>query len=290
MPCRFRRQRGFSCAVFSGKRVLSLLFSLIILATISMGHLWAATIRVPSDYKTIQESINKASPGDTIAVSEGTYNENVSITKPLILKSENGPGVTIIRAKAGQEPVIKIMNADGVSITGFTVAGSTAAGILVHSSSNSRITENKIVNNGYGIFISSSQNNIVTSNTTSKNDLYGIYLETSTGNVIEGNTSVANADKGIFLNASSANKITGNEVGLNEWDGITLWASNNNLLQDNEVFRNRYSIVIAGSENNSEVNNTTYPNLYIILPIVLVYLSFVLFYIEKKIFAFLERQ
>lgn len=250
----------------------------------------AATIRVPSDYKTIQESINNASPGDTVAVSEGTYIENITITKPLVLKSDKGAGATTLKASAAQDPVIKLVNADGASITGFTIAGSRAAGILLNRSSNSKITENKIVNNGYGIFIGSSQNNLVADNTTNKNELYGIYVESSTGNIIEKNTSVANADKGIFLNGSNTNKITGNEVGLNEWDGITLWASNSNLLQDNEVFRNRYSIVIAGSENNSEVNNTTYPNLYIILPIVLVYLAFVLFYIEKKIFAFLERQ
>lgn len=275
--------------VLSGKRRAILLFALLALFAMNI-EAKAAAFRVPSDYKTIQESINNASPGDSIVVSEGTYHENVTIDKPLVLKSDKGAGATIVQANVAQEPVIKVMNADGVSITGFTIAGSKAAGILVHSSSNSRITENRIVNNGYGIFINASQNNIVAGNTTNKNELYGIYLEASTGNAIEKNTSVANADKGIFLNGSNANRIAGNEVGLNEWDGITLWASNNNLLQGNEVFRNRYSIVIAGSENNSEVDNTTYPNLYIILPIVLVYLAFVLFYIEKKIFAYLERQ
>lgn len=275
--------------VLYGKRLAVILFVLIALIIMSIDAR-AATIRVPSDYKTIQESINNASPGDTIVVSEGAYKENISINKSLALKSERGAGATIVKAYSGQEPVFKLMDADGVAITGFTISGSLVAGILVHGASNSRITENKIVNNGYGIFISASHNNLVANNTTNRNELYGIYLETSTGNIIEKNISVANADKGIFLNGSSANKITGNEVGLNEWDGITLWASNNNLLQDNEVFRNRYSIVIAGSENNSEVDNTTYPNLYIILPIALVYLAFVLFYIEKKIFAFLEKQ
>ena len=44
-----------------------------------------ATIRVPSDYPTISAAITAASPGDTIIVDPGVYNEAITINKALTL-------------------------------------------------------------------------------------------------------------------------------------------------------------------------------------------------------------
>ena len=43
-------------------------------------------IRVPEEYRTIQEAVEAAMPGDEIEVSPGTYTENVIINKPLTVK------------------------------------------------------------------------------------------------------------------------------------------------------------------------------------------------------------
>src|SRR6266853_1140202 len=57
----------------------------------------ATTIRVPTDYRTIQAAISAASNGDTIVVSPGTYAEHINfLGKAITVQSAQGPGGTVI--------------------------------------------------------------------------------------------------------------------------------------------------------------------------------------------------
>lgn len=80
--------------------------------------------------QTIQAAINKASPGDTINVAAGTYNEQVQVNKTLTLKGAQA-GVNARTRVPGTESIIdhvcgpvQIL-ADNVVLDGFTVQGST---------------------------------------------------------------------------------------------------------------------------------------------------------------------
>lgn len=252
-------------------------------------NLHAAVIHVPSDYKSIHEAVERALPGDTIMVGEGTYRENILITKPLTIKSDKGAEKTSVQAAVRKEPVFKIFNVDGAAVTGFTATGSDAAGIYIRNSRNVLITDNNISKNDSGLRIYNTKNSLFRNNIANENEQFGIYLEASGENTIEKNTAEANKDKGIYLNASHNNSVQGNSVKLNIWNGIILWLSDNNTVKDNTVFRNMYGIVVAESKNNALINNSNWPNIYLILPIVLAYLALVLFFIERKIFAMLEK-
>jgi len=48
----------------------------------------AATLIVPDDYPTVQAAIDAASPGDTVLVRTGTYSENLTLNKPIVLTAE----------------------------------------------------------------------------------------------------------------------------------------------------------------------------------------------------------
>ncbi|QOJ27528.1 MAG: T9SS type A sorting domain-containing protein [Ignavibacteriales bacterium] len=66
---------------------LSFFFRLMLFVSIvSLAE--AAIIRVPQDYPKIQIAINSAQPGDTVLVSEGTYYENLTIRKRILLASQ----------------------------------------------------------------------------------------------------------------------------------------------------------------------------------------------------------
>ena len=110
----------------------------------------AVTLRVPQEHPTIQAAVNAASPGDTIVIGPGTYNENVIVDKSISLTGENfdaadprnnttildGGGGTVISVKSGITP--------GPSFTGLVIRNGLD-GILVRSAislENSYLTGN----------------------------------------------------------------------------------------------------------------------------------------------------
>ena len=96
------------------------------------------TLIVPENYKTIQEAVNAANPGDTIYVKAGIYYENITVDKPISLIGENNT-TTIID---GNHTGIRItVTADNVRIQGFTVRNGEA-GIFLRGSSGHKIIDN----------------------------------------------------------------------------------------------------------------------------------------------------
>src|SRR3990172_2518494 len=242
------------------RKVLIVLFIALMFCGWNSGP-EAATIYVRDNYNTIQDAIDSALAGDTVIVREGEYPENIKVTKPLTIKSEKGPDKTIVKAAKSGEPVFYI----------------------------SEMKNNKTPQNRNGIFLYSSNDNILTNNISNANDLTGIYLESSHNNTLKKNEANSNKEKGIFLNASNNNNLTHNIANRNEWNGITLWVSNNNRVEKNEVMRNTYSIIVSGSIGNIVNDNYTWTNLYIILPIILIYIGIILFFIQRKIFSLIYR-
>ena len=108
-----------------------------------------AVIIVPNPSFSIQAAINTASPGDTILVGPGIYNEQLILTaKQLFLMSQNGAASTTINAR-GNGTVIA-MSGNGSRIEGFTVTGGReafGAGINISGGSLSSIIRNNIFEN-----------------------------------------------------------------------------------------------------------------------------------------------
>ncbi len=79
-------------------------------------------------FNTIQGAVNAASPGDTIKVFAGTYNEAVTITKSHIDLMAAGPSERVkIQAPAGADIAVHVDGgAKGVDISGFTIIGANA--------------------------------------------------------------------------------------------------------------------------------------------------------------------
>jgi len=82
--------------IFEGifmKRLFLILFMFSITNTIIISNV----IKIPSNYKTIQEGLFNAEEGDTVLVSDGIYGEQIKFFgKNIFLTSENGAEVTII--------------------------------------------------------------------------------------------------------------------------------------------------------------------------------------------------
>ncbi|MDD2889617.1 MAG: right-handed parallel beta-helix repeat-containing protein [bacterium] len=98
--------------------------SLIVLLLLSK------TIRVPSEYSTIQAGLDASTTGDTVLVAPGVYNENIQFyinNKGVKLISEQGPEVTEIHGNG--DVVVWASRETGLDTTtllqGFKITGGT---------------------------------------------------------------------------------------------------------------------------------------------------------------------
>src|SRR5206468_10293783 len=115
---------------------------------------------------SIQAAVDAATPGDTITVDAGTYNQSVTIQKDGIKLrgAGSGPGGTVLNpgdvggicdfagicvVSQSDDPFVPTKN---VEISGFAVDGFPAFGIVAFGTENLRIHDNEATDNDeYGI-------------------------------------------------------------------------------------------------------------------------------------------
>ena len=181
----------------------------------SAGYpVWIATVHnlnTTFNYDTIQAAIDapQTSDGHTIFVEEGTYYEHVIVYKSLSLVGEDRTK-TIIDGNL-TEHVIEV-TANNIKITGFTIQKSgcgcaAKSGVYIRDyHQNVNVTNNLIIQNGYGIKLDQAHNITIAGNNITNNAYDGLYLSWSFDNTIFGNNIKANT-YGIILYDSSNNSI-----------------------------------------------------------------------------------
>jgi len=214
-------------------------------------------IYVPKDYATIQDAIDKANPGDTIFVSNRTYPEYIIIYKSLSLIGEDRDS-TIIDAQGEPVSVISVI-ASNVSIQGFTIRnsgnGPFDSGIYIDHSSGNNISQNKIINNNYGISLYSSSNNVVSDNIISSNNKTGISFYLSSNNVVSGNTIFSNKNYGIYLTLYTIN----NTIYQNNFNNtLQAWSSLENFW-DYDGEGNYWSNYTGQDLNGDGIGDVSHP-------------------------------
>jgi PKD repeat protein len=137
------------------------LLALIVLCSTSV---FGATIRVPTDYPTIQAGIDAAVGGDIVLVADGTYvgsgNKDLDFSgKAITVKSENGPENCVIDLQGnGRGFYFHSGETQSSILSGFTITNGQAVlggGIYCSSSPtiiNCRIISNTAESAGGGIF------------------------------------------------------------------------------------------------------------------------------------------
>jgi uncharacterized repeat protein (TIGR01451 family) len=243
----------------------------------------------------IQDAIDNATAGDIICVKDGTYNENVVVTKShLTIRSEKGPsGTTVSASLYPDDHVFDISDQTNVTLQGFEIrdahgTSQSVAGIYMDNASECNISGNIVTNisatgiydyacgiwledssdnslssntadsnNDYGILLSHSSDNSLSSNTADSNNKYGISLSHSSNNTLIGNNASKNHRDGIYLYYSDNNTLIGNNASKNHRDGIYLYYSDNNKLTGNNASKNDcFGIYLSNSNNNTLTNNT----------------------------------
>jgi len=120
------------------------------------------------NYRSIQDAIDCASEGATIYVDEGTYYENLDISKSLTLVGA-GKHSTIIDGYSDELNLIIHISADDVYISGFTIQNSKqnyySSGIVIANAHHTTITNNTLTQCKDGLILwNTSQDNTIYQN------------------------------------------------------------------------------------------------------------------------------
>jgi len=210
---------------------------------------------------SIQQLINKASIGDSIIIPIGTYIENVSINKSIILVGEDKEKTIIegnvnIFADNVTLSNFTIKNGTGVSIRGYEdgssvhfynntitnniITGNTNPGVGLKWAFNTKVTNNIIENNGDGIWLEYAGNNNIKDNYITNNSGKGISISFSWENTFYRNT-IENNEYGIYLDFfGERNNITQNIIKSNLKYGLYIfnWSNDNNNIYTNNFINN----------------------------------------------------
>ena len=256
--------------VFRSKWIILGLLGIAIAVLAITTSATSRTIYVPDDYTTIQEAIDNASPGDTIIVRNGTYNEGITIDKPLYITSEYGAQYTKIDAKGTTDSTVLIGGSGltNVTLRGFNITGGNYYGIEVEDAAHIKLLENEVSGNLIGIMLFRTNDVEIGDNILHHNSWHGVNVGAYThytkiiGNEIFENTYgiIAGSDnikihnnnlhdnaRGVYLWKADQVEILHNVLHDNTEHGIYLYNSTNVVVHENNIFNNlQYGIYNDG--------------------------------------------
>ena len=239
-------------------------------------------------YNSIQEAIASFATyaGDTILVKPGTYQENIVITKPVSLISQNKDTTIIDGAKNGTALTII---SDNVTVTGFTVqnggnfSSGTGEGILLDNAHNCSLIGNTVTNSYNGIFLNDSFNNVLRNNTMSNNKFnFGVSASNITNYINNVDTSNSVNGKPIYYWVNKSNMTAPSNAGFialinctdatvqnlnlsDNYEGLLLAYAKNSTVTNNTINNNYEGIVLINSSGNTLKGNDINSNVYNII-------------------------
>jgi hypothetical protein len=222
------------------QRRLCTLLGIAVFATATAAE---ATVHRVHPGESIQEAIDDASPGDTILVEPGTYQEDPASQYGLHITTDNLRLIGKVRPGQGEAGKVRLLanvgqetgvfaappgceyddsacagaDLQGFTIRGFTVEGFPQNGIQTRWVNGFRFVRNRSVNN---------LNN-------------GIYPTLSANGLVANNVSYGSLDTAMWVAGSENVRVIGNEVfgspiGFEITVSNNVWATHNNI-HDNTV-------------------------------------------------------
>ena len=208
-------------------------------------------IKVPEDFKTIQEAADSAKAGDLILVAEGVYKEAVTVETPDITIRGVDRNKTILDGEFKLENGIRVVDTDGVVVENMTARNYVANGFFWTGSDRYR-----------GSYL-----------TAYRNGDYGIYAFDSYHGQFDNSLGAGSPDAGFYIGQCySCDAVIDNVI--SEYNGLGYSGTNSggDLYIINSVFRNNRAGIVPNSgsyelcypgRSNTIVGNIVHDNNYL---------------------------
>ncbi|WP_295711559.1 nitrous oxide reductase family maturation protein NosD [Mucilaginibacter sp.] len=230
--------------------------------------LWAHTIIVAPGTKvvTLKQAVNLAKNGDTIRVEKGTYiSLNTIVDKELTILGQNQP---ILDARY-QEEVLTITSGH-VKLDGFIIQNSKTgsmrdfAGIRLSNVEFVTISNNTLVNNFFGIYLSNCKHiqvlhNHVTGSNNIENSGNGIHLWKCKEVLLNGNYVTRHRD-GIYFEFAKKCLIENNFSEKNIRYGLHFMFSDDDTYRQNTFKNNGSGVSVMYTRRIAMLDNTFIEN------------------------------
>ena len=195
---------------------------------------WIVDAGGKGNFTKIQDAINAADHGDIIYVYNGTYHEHVVVNKSVSIIGKDR--VRTIVDGSGSKSVITV-TANNVTVQNLTIMNSGTSqydsGVFITNSIGNNIAQNNITRSNDGIRLNFSSSNIVSDNIMFLNYYGGVFLHSSDDNLISNNRIYSN-NYAIYLYSSRNNVLFRNTLTSNFY-GIYFYSSNDNVASSNTV-------------------------------------------------------
>ncbi|MCK5172502.1 MAG: right-handed parallel beta-helix repeat-containing protein, partial [Planctomycetes bacterium] len=224
-------------------------------------------------YTNIQQAIDDANPGDTIAIHMGTYTEQLTITGKGLTLTDAGDGTVIIEADTVQTGAGNVFTIDAaghdITIENMTIRHGDYG--IRSSAGNVNVLNCIFYHNGYdGTPLPAPITAVDMSLLWNTNCTNGgaIRIENSAGSEIA-NCIVYDNDRGIRFQDGANGNIHHNSIHNNFEAGIYLAASSydgttgcsNTQVHDNDSYQNyEHGVLSIGGINNTITDNQLYGN------------------------------
>ena len=222
---------------------------------LALNLMGAQSLQVTNGW-SIQAAINAASPGDTVTVGPGTYNEDLHLRSSVNVIGSGSSSTLLVGSGTNN-----VVTADGVTssrFAGFTVTGATntsggyISGFYL-SSSTVMVDNNRIRSNLLGATITLGspilRNNIIESNGCAACSFYTVAVWCNKAAPLLANNVVAsNFCGGLYLNtAGPTPQVINNTIVGNLGQGLDCEYGTAPIVKNNIITGNNYGVTAEGA-------------------------------------------